>query len=201
MRLPHGTVAEGARRTLIWLTNHCLLPNPELAKPFEAPSAGSFLRFRFQHYQGTPHPVTRKVVLDVPVAPLFASGALGSTQARRKFLQLAGSRWDPSKRSPAEVIAAEGQEQEQERAEEGKAEEAEKEQTALSQRQPGQEVAIPGEEELLKNGQGWIKISCERFPLERQNMKWCSDTLDKLIREANVSGQAARACILPASSA
>ncbi|GAK64178.1 mitochondrial ribosomal small subunit component [Moesziomyces antarcticus] len=33
---------------------------------------------------------------------------------------------------------------------------------------------------------GDIKISCELFPNERQNMKWCSDTLDALIKEANV---------------
>ncbi|SPO25211.1 related to RSM24 - mitochondrial ribosomal protein of the small subunit [Ustilago trichophora] len=33
---------------------------------------------------------------------------------------------------------------------------------------------------------GEIKISCELFPNERQNMKWCSDTLDKLVNEANV---------------
>lgn len=34
--------------------------------------------------------------------------------------------------------------------------------------------------------QGDIKISCELFPNERQNMKWCSDTLDALVNEANV---------------
>ncbi|TKY87696.1 hypothetical protein EX895_003277 [Sporisorium graminicola] len=34
--------------------------------------------------------------------------------------------------------------------------------------------------------QGEIKISCELFPNERQNMKWCSDTLDALVQEANV---------------
>ncbi|SNX83665.1 related to RSM24 - mitochondrial ribosomal protein of the small subunit [Melanopsichium pennsylvanicum] len=33
---------------------------------------------------------------------------------------------------------------------------------------------------------GEIKISCELFPNERQNMKWCSDTLDALVSEANV---------------
>lgn len=33
---------------------------------------------------------------------------------------------------------------------------------------------------------GEIKISCELFPNERQNMKWCSDTLDALVKEANV---------------
>ncbi|SJX65954.1 related to RSM24-mitochondrial ribosomal protein of the small subunit [Sporisorium reilianum f. sp. reilianum] len=37
-----------------------------------------------------------------------------------------------------------------------------------------------------KRDQGEIKISCELFPNERQNMKWCSDTLDALVKEANV---------------
>jgi small subunit ribosomal protein S35 len=43
------------------------------------------------------------------------------------------------------------------------------------------------EEAVLKYGIGQIKISCERFPEERMNLKWCSDTIDKLIEEANVS--------------
>lgn len=43
------------------------------------------------------------------------------------------------------------------------------------------------EKEAIKNGLGMIKISSERFPEERMNLKWCSDTIDKLIEEANVS--------------
>lgn len=35
-------------------------------------------------------------------------------------------------------------------------------------------------------GNGYIKISCEDFPRASQNLKWVSDTLDKLIEEANV---------------
>jgi len=35
-------------------------------------------------------------------------------------------------------------------------------------------------------GNGYIKISCEDFPRPSQNLKWASDTLDKLIEEANV---------------
>ncbi|KAF9535363.1 mitochondrial ribosomal subunit protein-domain-containing protein [Crepidotus variabilis] len=34
-------------------------------------------------------------------------------------------------------------------------------------------------------GNGYIKISCEDFPKPSQNLKWASDTLDKLITEAN----------------
>lgn len=43
---------------------------------------------------------------------------------------------------------------------------------------------------VLEEGIGRIKISCERFPEERMNLKWCSDTIDKLIEEANVSSPA-----------
>ncbi|KAF5375228.1 hypothetical protein D9758_000368 [Tetrapyrgos nigripes] len=32
---------------------------------------------------------------------------------------------------------------------------------------------------------GFIKISCEDFPEPMQNLKWISDTLDRLIKEAN----------------
>lgn len=35
-------------------------------------------------------------------------------------------------------------------------------------------------------GHGFIKISCEDFPQPAMNLKWASDTLDKLITEANV---------------
>ncbi|CAO1619374.1 unnamed protein product [Sympodiomycopsis kandeliae] len=31
---------------------------------------------------------------------------------------------------------------------------------------------------------GYIKISCERFPLEAQNLKWCSDVFDQLLQES-----------------
>lgn len=34
---------------------------------------------------------------------------------------------------------------------------------------------------------GYIKISCEDFPRPAMNLKWASDTLDRLITEANVS--------------
>lgn len=35
-------------------------------------------------------------------------------------------------------------------------------------------------------GDGFIKISCERFPEPAMNMKWASDVLDRLVLEANV---------------
>ncbi|KAJ1020148.1 hypothetical protein NDA16_004428 [Ustilago loliicola] len=46
-----------------------------------------------------------------------------------------------------------------------------------------------GGKEGLEQGKGEIKISCELFPNERQNMKWCSDTLDALVKEANVRSE------------
>jgi small subunit ribosomal protein S35 len=43
------------------------------------------------------------------------------------------------------------------------------------------------EEEYAEHG--YIKISCEDFPEPAMNLKWASDTLDRLIEMANVSGQ------------
>lgn len=36
-------------------------------------------------------------------------------------------------------------------------------------------------------GNGYIKIACEDFPKASLNLKWASDTLDKIVAEANVS--------------
>ena len=33
---------------------------------------------------------------------------------------------------------------------------------------------------------GWFKLSCEDFPKPAMNLKWASDTLDRLVFEANV---------------
>jgi small subunit ribosomal protein S35 len=35
-------------------------------------------------------------------------------------------------------------------------------------------------------GYGYVKIACEAYPLPAQNLKWISDTLDRLIERANV---------------
>lgn len=40
--------------------------------------------------------------------------------------------------------------------------------------------------DLTPWGNGFVKISCEDFLYPAQNLKWISDTLDRLIREANV---------------
>jgi small subunit ribosomal protein S35 len=47
--------------------------------------------------------------------------------------------------------------------------------------------ADAGVSRLENNENGFIKISCEDFPKPAMNLKWASDTLDRLIAEANVS--------------
>lgn len=120
-------------------------------QPYNPPDKSSFLRFRFQHYQGEEHPASRKVVLSVPVSTLFETGALRTPQARHKFLLLAGSRYD----------------------------------SMAGRKHETQQTASDGE--ASNKSLGEVNISCELMPSERQNMKWCSDVLDKLIEEANVS--------------
>jgi hypothetical protein len=46
--------------------------------------------------------------------------------------------------------------------------------------------ADAGVSDLADWGNGFIKISCEDFPKPSMNLKWASDTLNKLISEANV---------------
>lgn len=48
---------------------------------------------------------------------------------------------------------------------------------------PPTDAGVPWHEEWTS---GYIKISCEDFPKPSMNLKWASDTLDKLIEEANV---------------
>jgi small subunit ribosomal protein S35 len=118
---------------------------PKLAafrEEYKPPSAKQLLRFRFVHFQGEAHPHSAKVVLTVDVAQLFGSGLLKSAEAKKNFLLLAGTRFNPR-----DVEAAAS----------------------------GNMDAVTGE----------VKISCDQMPNDRQNMKWCSDTFDKLIHEAN----------------
>lgn len=49
--------------------------------------------------------------------------------------------------------------------------------------QPPKDAGVSGLEEW---GNGYVKISCEDFPKAQQNLKWVSDTLDKLVVSANV---------------
>lgn len=138
----------------------------QFQKPYTPPKGEEgLLRFRSIHYQGEAHPASRKSVLTVDVAELFASSHFQDRDngTKRAFLQLAGPRWVPSS-------SYEGQE---------------------NQRFPVQEA-------FREDGQyadveapavGMIKISCERFPYEAQNMKWCSDSFDMLLNLAKVSAR------------
>lgn len=46
--------------------------------------------------------------------------------------------------------------------------------------------ADSGVSELTVWNHGFVKISCEDFPKPAMNLKWATDTLDRLIAEANV---------------
>jgi len=120
------------------------------------PPESSFLRFKFVHYQGESHPDSRKVVLDVGVRDLFKSGALKTPQAKHKFLLLCGARWQaPS----ADVIA-----------------------TLNGALERGADL----DEAYTSAGDlGKLEIASSHLPHESQNMKWCSDVLDKMIAAAN----------------
>ena len=121
------------------------------------PPAQAYLRFSFTHYQGEEHPDARKVVLDVPVHELFGDRALQSVSAKYKFLLLAGARWLPA---DAAVVA---------RVNDARA----KGEAELGEALGGADL-------------GTVKIASRRMPHQSQNMKWCSDVLDRMIDEANV---------------
>lgn len=50
--------------------------------------------------------------------------------------------------------------------------------------EPPRDSGISADEDAAKHG--FIKIACEDFPRANMNLKWISDTLDKLVLEANV---------------
>jgi len=52
---------------------------------------------------------------------------------------------------------------------------------------PPRDSGIPADEGVVKHG--FIKISCEDFPRANMNLKWISDTVDKLVCEANTEDE------------
>ncbi|KAG2159762.1 mitochondrial ribosomal subunit protein-domain-containing protein [Suillus bovinus] len=54
--------------------------------------------------------------------------------------------------------------------------------------EPPRDSGISADEDAAKHG--FIKIACEDFPRANMNLKWISDTLDKLVLEANAEGEA-----------
>lgn len=85
------------------------------------------IKVRHQHYQGEPHPASRKVSITFKASAL---PPLETEAQQHKFKLLCGPRWN----------------------------------------------ALTDE----------VKISCELFPTPEMNEKWCSDALDRLIKEAQV---------------
>lgn len=96
-----------------------------------------FIQVRHQHYQGEPHPASRKVSITLPLAPLNLSPS-----ELHRFKLLAGPRYTP-----------------------------------------------PPTSSTTTEDQGSFKLSCELYPNERMNEKWCSDTLDKLLKESKKSNE------------
>ncbi|KZT52652.1 hypothetical protein CALCODRAFT_501991 [Calocera cornea HHB12733] len=50
---------------------------------------------------------------------------------------------------------------------------------------PPTDAGITESEHATEGKEGWFKISCEQFPHQAQNAKWCSDKLDELVVESN----------------
>lgn len=113
---------------------------------------------KFTHYQGEAHPDTRKVVLTFHVKDLFNEDVLSTPLSKHKFLLLAGPRWQPPNASFVERWN-----------------------TALSKGENFLSDICQKENDL-----GFVKITSNSMPHESQNMKWCSDVLDRMVSEANV---------------
>lgn len=129
----------------------------ELHVPFTPPPPSSFLTFKFTHYQGEEHPDTSKVVLTLAVKDLFDAKAFSTSLAKHKFLLLAGPRWQP----PHTALVQRWND-------------------ALAQGPDALEALCQGEGDL-----GSVKIASQSFPNEAQNMKWCSDVLDRMVSESH----------------
>ena len=113
---------------------------------------------KFTHYQGEAHPDTRKVVLTFHIKDLFNGEVLSTPLSKHKFLLLAGPRWQPPNASFVERWN-----------------------TALSKGENFLSDICQKEDDL-----GSVKIASNSMPHESQNMKWCSDVLDRMVSEANV---------------
>ncbi|WFC98805.1 37S ribosomal protein S24, mitochondrial [Malassezia yamatoensis] len=124
-------------------------------EPFQPATETDVLQFHFTHYQGEPHPGAQKVVVTANVHELWKAAKLSSPQAKHKFLLLAGARWQPADLDVVQSLNS-----------------------ALEQ--GGDTLAKAYDTHSL----GSIRIGCNRCPHETQNMKWCSDVLDKMIAEA-----------------
>ncbi|WFD03040.1 37S ribosomal protein S24, mitochondrial [Malassezia obtusa] len=137
------------------LLQHELPQLEQLHEPFQPAPASNLLQFQFTHYQGERHPGARRVVLHVDLRDLFAADVLKTAEAKHKFLLLAGARWSPAQADVVEALNA--------------------------AQQKGAEALAKAYAELPL---GSLKIGCSQYPHESQNMKWCSDVLDRMLAEA-----------------
>lgn len=130
----------------------------EYRRPFNPPSpTQTSVLVRSVTYAGEPyHPVTRKRAITVPVSLL----PLANPTAIHNVKVLADTRWTTEPPKDAGLP--------QER-----------------------HTPVFADKEKNMDGEkmsehGYIKISCESFPEGQMNLKWCMDTLRKLVKEANV---------------
>ncbi|CAO1637778.1 unnamed protein product [Parajaminaea phylloscopi] len=156
-----GHLAFNRRRELLHYARVVTHNFPQLEqyrKPYQPPSKENILRFRTMHYQGVAHPAARKSVLVASIKDIFAASPAIS--------KLSGDKAAKAKRQFLHI--------------------------AGPRWDPGHGVLA---EPLRLDGDytknvpdcGTLKISCERFPTEKQNMKWCSDVLDEMIVQATQS--------------
>ncbi|GAA5825464.1 hypothetical protein JCM10212_004839 [Sporobolomyces blumeae] len=124
-------------------------------KPFTPPTAESFVQVRHQHYQGERHPASRKVTISVPVSRLPIAR---DPKQLHKFKLVAGARFTPTLAAMAGPRPSS---------------------TRSSSDDGRSRSAVSGA--TAPDPIGTFKLSCELFPSDKMNEKWCSDTLDRLV--------------------
>ncbi|KAK0554754.1 37S ribosomal protein S24, mitochondrial [Tilletia horrida] len=162
----------------------------EFKQAFVPPVSSDYhniVKLRFVHHQGQVHPENKKCVLTLDIGPLFSHPAqpLPTAAAKHKFLLLAGERYDPHaglKEARDRVRVSTHQPKD-----DGPASSA---LNGSDRRMPEARLSDEQEADLEKNWLGQIKIGSERFPTQVMNARWCLDTLQKLIEEANVNPEA-----------
>lgn len=120
------------------------------------------IRARSLHYPGQIHPASRKVVVTSRISKLLSSGALKSSEAAHKLKLLASTHFRPD--DPEKAFGLRGL------------------RLDASQKEQGEKSSS---DNSIEDGE--IKISCERFPLENQNLRWAAERVQLLCEEANVS--------------
>ncbi|PWN41207.1 hypothetical protein IE81DRAFT_324819 [Ceraceosorus guamensis] len=158
--LPSGghAVVQRQRELLKYyrLAEHEMPKLTGFAKSYEPPKDEEVIQARSLHYQGQIHPAGRKVVVTSRISKLLSSGALHSTQAAHKLKLLASTHFKPD--DPIDAFALKS--------------------SMLN-------ANAKTERGTTRNEDGVIKISCERFPQESQNLRWAAERVQLLCEEAN----------------